>query len=196
MTENGEKLTTKISSELTAVIITATADIYVDSVKINTCKTGIRTEIPYITEKTPLFSRITVSGASDSALLLSSAPKTGIAFAKCSFRTNDSYGSKDVKIENTYTSSTVFNSCSFKGSPSYSVYSEGASFLSFVGCEFISWKDAAVSATDRVFSVAGSRFNSVGDIVSAPVSTAGIFALNGLVSDFSPEETSVFIADK
>ncbi|MBQ2881527.1 MAG: hypothetical protein IJE40_04605 [Clostridia bacterium] len=195
LTENGEKLTEKISSELTAVILTATSDIYVDSVKVNTCKTGVRSEIPYITEKTPLLSNITVSGASEAALLLESAPKTGIAFAKCSFRTNDSYGSKDVKIEASYTSPAVFNSCSFKGSPSYSVYSEGSSFLSFVGCEFISWKESAIYSSDRVFSVTGGSFNSVGDIVNAPASTAGIFALNHSVSDFSPEETSVFVAD-
>ena len=195
LTENGEKLTAKIVSELTAITLTATSDIYIDGVKINTCKTGIKTEIPYITEKTPLFSNITVSGASESALLLASAPKTGIAFAKCSFRTNDSYGSRDVQIESSYVSPTVFNSCSFKGSPSYSVYSEGSSFLSFVGCEFISWKESAVSSTDRVFSISGGRFNTVGDLVNAPASTAGIFALNDFVSDFSPEEISVFIAN-
>ncbi len=195
LTENGAKLSEKISSELTAVTLTATSDVFIDNVKINTCKTGIKSEIPYITENTPLFSNVTVTGASDSALLLASAPKTGVAFAKCSFRTNDSYGSKDVKIENTYISPTVFNSCSFKGSPSYSVYSEGSAFLSFVSCEFISWKTTAIYSTDRVFSVSAGRFNAIGDIVSAPGLTAGIFALNSSVSDFSPEEMSVFIAE-
>jgi len=194
-TENAKNLTDKLASELTAVTLTATADMFIDNIKINTCKTGIKSEIPYITEKTPLFSNITISGAADSALRLSSAPQTGIAFAKCSFRTDDSYGSKDVGIDSTYISPTVFNSCSFKGSPSYSVYSEGNAFLSFVGCEFISWKEAAISSTDKVFSVAGGSFNTTGDIANALPTTAGIFALNNSVGNFSPEETTVFIAE-
>ena len=43
-TENAKNLTDKLTSELTAVTLTATADMFIDNVKINTCKTGINSE--------------------------------------------------------------------------------------------------------------------------------------------------------
>lgn len=194
-TENAEVLTDKIKENLIGISISATADAYIDNVRINTCNAGVKIDIPTLTEKTPLISDLTVNDAARSALILVNAPKTGIAFAKCSFRTDDSYSSKDVEIVSGYTSPTVFNSCAFRGSPSYSVYSEGNSMLSFVGCDFISWKETAIYATDKVISAAGGSFNNSGDLADIPASSVGVFALNDLYAGYSPEEITVFIAE-
>lgn len=194
-TENAKTLTNNIKENLTAITVSAASDIYADNIKINTCRVGIKVDIPNITDNTPLFSNITVNDSADSGLTLLNAPKTGIAFAKCSFRTDDRYGSSDLRIEKNYESPTVFNSCSFRGSPSYSVYSEGNSMISFVGCEFISWKESAIYSTDKVISASGGGFNYNGDIADIPQSSIGLFALNRTYSGFSPEELTVFIAD-
>ncbi len=194
-TQNANQLTDTIKENLIGISISATSDAYIDNIRINTCNVGLKTDIPTITEKTPLFSDITVNDAKRSALILVNAPQTGIAFAKCSFRTDDSYGSKDVEIASGYTAPTVFNSCSFRGSPSYSVYSEGSSMLSFVGCDFISWKETAIYSTDRIFSAAGGSFNTKGDLTDIPNSSVGLLALNDTYAGYSPEEITVFIAE-
>ena len=194
-TVNAEILTDKIKNDLIGISISATADAYIDNVRINTCNSGIKIDIPDITNNTPLFSDLTVNDAARSALVLINAPKTGIAFAKCSFRTDDGYGSKDVEVTSDYTAPTVFNSCSFRGSPSYSVYSEGRSMLSFVGCDFISWKETAISSTDKIVSVSGGSFNRSGDLADIPPISVGLFALNDMYAGYSPEEITVFIAE-
>ena len=194
-TAEAKILTSKIKEGLTAISITATADAYFDDIKINTCNIGVKVDIPSITEKTPLFSDVTVTEAASSALNLVSAPKTGMAFAKCSFRTDDRNNSKDVKIEKNYLAPTVFNSCSFRGSPSYSVFSEGNSLLSFVGCDFISWKESAIYSTDKMISASGGGFNSSGNLADLTDTTVGIFAIDSIYANHDQEKNpTVFVA--
>lgn len=189
-----DSLSNRIKNTLIGLTLSTISDIYADDITINTCYVGLKTDIPDITTKVPLISNLTINDAQN-ALLLISAPKTGIAFAKCSLRTDSSYNSADIKIHENYSSPTVFNSCSFRGNPSNIIYSEGSSMLSFVGCSFISWQETAINSTDRIISVSGGNFNKNGDIIQTKNSTVGIFALNRIYSEIKQEISQVFTAD-
>lgn len=183
-----------IRMNLSALKIGSSGDAYIDGIQINVCRYGLTVDIPYTSENTPLFSDMIINDATGAALVLGSAPSYGIAFADCSFRTDDSFGSHDAEIKNTFVSPAVFNSCSFRGNPTYSVYSEGSSKLSFVGCDFVSWQNAAIYSTDSILTASGGGFYAKNTLAEFPKLTVGIFALNIMNAQYAEDGGFIYVA--
>lgn len=156
-------ITNVMTENLCAVKIGLVSDASIYGVNVDTAKSGIEFSIPTSINGSAVISKTNVSNAKK-CVTVNSAGQYGIAFAGCSFRTDDSIDSTAVYFGKDFTTSAVFNSCSFLGQPYKEAETDGRGRISFVNCYFTAWRSYALSVNDGVTTSFSNTYSSTNPI--------------------------------
>ncbi len=190
---SSDLITDKMYESLCAIRIGAVSDASIYGVKIDTAKDGIVFDIPSAMDGSAVASLLSITNVT-TAITVTSAGRYGIAFASCTFRTTDLLGSSAIKTEKGFTTSAVFNSCSFPGQPYQTVVAQGSGKLSFVNCKFTAWRTYALTMTDGLLSSAFNSYLSENPIGLFTVPAVGVFC-NDLTTPDNYAEGDVFMTE-
>jgi len=174
---SSDLITEKMRESLCAISIGIVSDASIYGVNIDTAKTGMVFDIPSAMDGSAVISKVSVTNA-EQAVTVKSAGRYGIAFACCSFRTTDLLGSCAVKTEAGFTTSAVFNSCTFPGQPFETVVTEGKGKVSFMNCKFTAWRSLALNILEGTVSATANDFLSTNSVGIFGPSALGVLCNN------------------
>ena len=148
-----------MNENLTAFTLSQVSDFSLYNIDIDTALNGIVVSVPSSTDGFAFASGIEVRNTYH-PIFLESAGKNGIAFAQCSLRTTDLLDTQTIKTGEGFVTAAVFNGCSFLGQPYDTVLAEGTGKLSFMNCEFVSWRNSALSLSNGIITGINNKFSA------------------------------------
>ncbi|MDF2684996.1 MAG: hypothetical protein K0S55_177 [Clostridia bacterium] len=186
-----DNLNNYLNKCLTSIIIGTVKDMNIYNINLDTSFKGIEINVPYEINGKGFFSNINIKN-SFIPLFLQNVSKSGIAFLNSVFRTTDLLNTYTIKTSDTFKSTVVFNSCVFPGQPVNTVNATGKGNFSFMNCNFISWREAALNITGGLFTSVNNNFVSDRTLGIFDTKTVGLFCNNLFSTDLLFEGGNVF----
>lgn len=184
-------LTDIMYENLCAIRIGTVSDTAIYQVNIDTAADGICFDIPSVIQGSAVASDFTIANTTR-AVTIESAGMYGISFACCSFRTTDLLDSYAVKTGPNFSTSAVFNTCTFPGQPYTTVISEGTGKISFCDCKYTGWRNYALDIRGGVLSSSYNRYLSENPIGSFTDLAVGVFCNDTYTEDNYAEGNTFF----